>query len=212
MPVTQSQQNPRCRALRAYVGPRNVICYDPGPPNFHFPPAPIPAATTPPAPVKPPSAPAPVRPSTPPRVPTPPHETTYQRQLQDTWEEGYDTVMKSPSHTSARAPSPPRTVHMRSPTPPTPTHMILPMPRRRKPSNQQEVTPPPDSPPISPTAQFLSDWKNYLPEIREQRRKYVVTEDTKDPRHRYYTHSQMQQAKHHYDGTVRILPADEPSK
>jgi hypothetical protein len=66
--------------------------------------------------------------------------------------------------------------------------------------------------PISPTAEFLSDWKNYLPEIREQRRKYVVTEDVKDPRHHYYKYSQMQQAKHHYDGTVRILPADEPSK
>jgi hypothetical protein len=86
------------------------------------------------------------------------------------------------------------------------------MPRRREPSKQPTVTPPPDSPPISPTAEFLSDWKNYLPEIWEQRRKYVVTEDVKDPRHRYYKHSQMQQAKHHYDGTVRIEPEDGPSK
>jgi hypothetical protein len=86
------------------------------------------------------------------------------------------------------------------------------MPHRWIPLKEPQVTPPPDSPPISLTAQFLSDWKNYMPEIREQRRKYVVTDDVKDPRHRYYKHSQMQQAKHHYDGTVRILPADEPSK
>ena len=93
---------------------------------------------------------------------------------------------------------------MRSPTPPTLTHVILPMPRSRRTSpTQPRITPLPDSPPISPTAEFLSDWKNYIPEIREQRRKYVVTEDVKDPRHRYYKHSQMQQAKHHYDGTVR---------
>jgi hypothetical protein len=32
----------------------------------------------------------------------------------------------------------------------------------------------------------------------------VVTDDVKDPRHCYYKHSQMQQAKHHYDGTVRL--------
>jgi hypothetical protein len=116
------------------------LCYDPGPPNFHFPPAPIQTTTTPPAPVKPPCAqtPAPVKPpcaqtpvqpSTPPRVPTPSHETQHQRQLQDAWEEGYDTVMKSPSH--ARMPSPSRIVHMRSPSPHTPTHVILPLPRRR---------------------------------------------------------------------------------
>src|SRR5947208_4166936 len=122
--------------LRFRVEPKSLggaSCYDPGPLNFHFPPAPIQMTTTPPAPVKPPSAPAPVRPSTPLRVPTPSHETPYQRQLQDAWEEGYDTVMKSPSHTHTRAhtPSPSRTVHMRSPTPPTPTRVILPMPCRR---------------------------------------------------------------------------------
>jgi hypothetical protein len=41
---------------------RDHICYDPGPPNFHFPPAPQQTATTPPAPIKPPRAqtPAPV--------------------------------------------------------------------------------------------------------------------------------------------------------
>jgi hypothetical protein len=72
--------------------------------------------------------------------------------------------------------------------------------------------PPPDSPLISPTAKFLSDWKHYIPEIWEQRRKYVTTDDVKDPRHRYYKHSQMMQAKHHYDGTVHIEPEDEPSK
>jgi hypothetical protein len=72
--------------------------------------------------------------------------------------------------------------------------------------------PPSDSPLTSPTAQFLSDWKNYIPDISEKRRKYIVTEDVKDPRHRYYKHSQMQQAKHHYDGTVCIKLEDEPSK
>jgi hypothetical protein len=143
-------------------------------------------------------------------VPTPPHETTYQRQLQDAWEEGYDTVMKSPSQ-HAHTPSPSRTVYMRSPTP-TPTHVILPMPRRQVSPKQPTITPPPDSPLTSPTAQFLVDWKNYIPDIRETQRKYVVTEDVKDPRHHYYKYLQMQQAKHHYDGTVRIEPEDGPSK
>jgi hypothetical protein len=121
-------------------------CYDPGPPNFHFPPAPI--ATAPPAPVKPPRTqiPAPVRPSMPPCVPIPPHETQYQRQLQDAWEEGYDSVMKSSSH-HACTPSPSRTVHMKSPSP-TPTHVILPLPHRRTSPKQPIVTPPPASPPM----------------------------------------------------------------
>jgi hypothetical protein len=72
--------------------------------------------------------------------------------------------------------------------------------------------PPPDSPPTLPTAQFLSDWKNYVPNMAEKRPKDVFYHNVKDPRHQYYKHSQMQQAKHHYDGMVRILPADEPSK
>jgi hypothetical protein len=63
-----------------------------------------------------------------------------------------------------------------------------------------------------PTAQFLSDWKNYIPDMMEKRLKYMITDDVKDPRHRYYKHSQMQQAKHHYDGMVRIEPEDGPSK
>jgi hypothetical protein len=96
--------------------------------------------------------------------------------------------------------------------PPPITHVILPVPRRRTSPKQPTITPPPDSPLISPTAKFLSDWKNYYPEIREQRRKFVVTEDVKDLRHRYYKHSQMQQAKHHYDGMVHIEPEDGPSK
>ena len=134
------------------------LCYDPGPPNFHFPLAPIQTTATPPAPIKPPctQTPAPVRPSTPPRIPTPHDETQYQRQLQDTWEEGYDTVMKSPSH-HARTPSPSRTVHMKSPSPAPITHVILPLSRRRTPPKSPIVTPPPDSPPTSLTAQFLSD-------------------------------------------------------
>jgi hypothetical protein len=66
--------------------------------------------------------------------------------------------------------------------------------------------------PISPTAQFLSDWKNYIPDMQEKRRKHESIYDVKDPRHPHYKYSQWQQAKHHYDGTVRILPADEPSK
>jgi hypothetical protein len=63
-----------------------------------------------------------------------------------------------------------------------------------------------------PTAQFLSDWKNYVSDMSEKRYKYVITEDRKDPRHCYYKHSQMQQAKHHYDGMVCIEPEDGPSK
>jgi hypothetical protein len=90
--------------------------------------------------------------------------------------------------------------------------MILPMPRRWIPSKQPKVTPPPDSPPTSLTAQFLADWKNYIPDMSEMWHKYVVTEDVKDPRHRYYKHSQMQQAKHHYDGTVCIELEDGLSK
>jgi hypothetical protein len=86
------------------------------------------------------------------------------------------------------------------------------MPRRRTPPKQPIITPPPDSPPTSPTAQFLSDWKNYIPNISKKWPKNVLYYDTKDPRHPKYKHSQMQQAKHRYDGTVRILPADEPSK
>jgi hypothetical protein len=35
-------------------------CYDPGPPNFHFPPAPLQTTTAPPAPIKPPRAQTPV--------------------------------------------------------------------------------------------------------------------------------------------------------
>src|SRR5947208_9082725 len=174
-------------------------CYDPGTLNFHFPPAPIQTAVTPPAPVKPPSAPAPVRPSTPPRVPTPSHETTHQRQLQDAWEEGYDSVMKSPSHTSARAPSPSRTVHMKSPSP-TPTRMIISLPRRR-------ISPPRDKSedPISPTRQWLidqapktpsppapadfADYKHFMPNLAEKRPKTVSFYDVKDPTHPYYKHS-----------------------
>jgi hypothetical protein len=72
--------------------------------------------------------------------------------------------------------------------------------------------PPDSSPPTSPTAQFLSDWKNYIPNMAEKQCKYMVTEDVKDPRHHYYKHSQMQQAKHHYDRTVRIESEDGPSK
>src|SRR5947208_13370521 len=48
-----------------------------------------------------------------------------------------------------------------------------------------------------------------MAENRPKDRSYY---DVKDPRHLYYKHSQMQQAKHHYDGTVRIEPEDEPSK
>jgi hypothetical protein len=72
--------------------------------------------------------------------------------------------------------------------------------------------PPPNSPPTSPTAQFLSDWKNYIPNIAEKRPKTVSYYDVKVPRHPKYKHSQMQQAKHHYDRTVHILPEDELSK
>jgi hypothetical protein len=86
------------------------------------------------------------------------------------------------------------------------------MPRRWTSPTQPIVTTPPDSPPTSPTAQFLSDWKNYIPDMTEKRCKYLITDDVKDPRHRYYKHSQMQQAKHHYDRTVRIEPEDGPSK
>src|SRR5947208_1669717 len=85
----------------------------------------------------------------PPRVPTPSHETTYQRQLQDAWEEGYDTVMKSPSQ-HARTPLPSRTVHMRSPSPRAPTHVILPLPRRRISPPRAEA-----EDPISLTLQWL---------------------------------------------------------
>src|SRR5947208_503085 len=173
-------------------------CYDPGPLNFHFPPAPIQTTATPPAPVKPPSTPAPVRPSTPPRVPTPPHETPYQRQLQDAWEEGYEAVMKSPSH-HTRTSSPSRTTHMRSPTP-TPTHVILPLPRRRIPP-RSPPTPTPmiiePTPPMPPSntdpetdAEFLSDWKNYY-DVSSKQRKYNVTfDDRKDPRHPLYLYEQ----------------------
>jgi hypothetical protein len=41
--------------LQFRVEPKSLggaSCYDPGPPNFHFPPAPIQTTTTPPAPVK----------------------------------------------------------------------------------------------------------------------------------------------------------------
>jgi hypothetical protein len=73
------------------------------------------------------------------------------------------------------------------------------------------INPKPISP-ISPTAQFLSDWKNYYPDMAEKQPKTVAYYDVKDLRHPYYKHSQMQQAKHHYDGTVCIEPEDGPSK
>jgi hypothetical protein len=48
--------------------------------------------------------------------------------------------------------------------------------------------------------------------MAEKQPKTASYYDVKDPRHPYYKYSQMQQAKHHYDRTVRILPEDEPSK
>jgi hypothetical protein len=86
------------------------------------------------------------------------------------------------------------------------------MPRRQTPPKQPIIMPPPDSPPTSPTAQFLSDWKNYIPNMAKKRPKDMSYYDSKDPHHPYYKHSQMQQAKHHYDGMVRIEPEDGLSK
>jgi hypothetical protein len=63
-----------------------------------------------------------------------------------------------------------------------------------------------------PTAQFLLDWKNYIPDIAEKWPKTVSYYDVKDPMHPYYKHSQMQQAKHHYDGMVCIEADNAPSK
>jgi hypothetical protein len=51
-----------------------------------------------------------------------------------------------------------------------------------------------------------------MPNLAEKRPKTVSFYDVKDPTHPYYKYSQMQQAKHHYDGTVRIEPEDGPSK
>jgi hypothetical protein len=51
-----------------------------------------------------------------------------------------------------------------------------------------------------------------MPDLAEKRPKTVSFYDVKDPTHPYYKHSQMQQAKHRYDGTVRIEPEDGPSK
>jgi hypothetical protein len=48
--------------------------------------------------------------------------------------------------------------------------------------------------------------------MAEKQPKTVSYYDTKDPTHPVYKHSQMQQTRHKYDGTVRILPEDEPSK
>jgi hypothetical protein len=66
--------------------------------------------------------------------------------------------------------------------------------------------------PISPTAQFLSDWKNYIPNIAEKRPKTVSYYDVKDLTHPGYKCRQQQRQKHHYDGTVRIEPEDGLSK
>jgi hypothetical protein len=86
------------------------------------------------------------------------------------------------------------------------------MPHRRTSPKQPTITPPPASPPTSPTAQFLSDWKNYVPNLAEKRPKTVSFYDVKDPTHPGYKHRQRQCEKHHYNGTVRIEPEDGPSK
>jgi hypothetical protein len=51
-----------------------------------------------------------------------------------------------------------------------------------------------------------------MPNLAEKRPKTVSFYDVKDPTHPYYKDSQMQQAKHRYDGTVRPEPEDESSK
>jgi hypothetical protein len=58
----------------------------------------------------------------------------------------------------------------------------------------------------------FADYKHYLPNLAEKRLKTVSFYDIKDPTHPHYKHLQMQQAKHRYDGTVRIEPEDGPSK
>jgi hypothetical protein len=101
--------------------------------------------------------------------------------------------------------------------------VILPLPRRR-------ISPPRDKTedPISPTLQWLvdrapktpspptpadfADYKHFLPNLAEKQPKTVSFYNVKDPTHPYYKHSQMQQAKHRYDRTVRIELEDEPSK
>jgi hypothetical protein len=92
------------------------------------------------------------------------------------------------------------------------THVILPIPRRRTSPKQLTIASPPDSPPTPHTAQFLSDWKNYIPNIAEKRPKTRAYYDTKDPRHPYYKHLQTQQAKHHDDWAVRENLFGGPSK
>jgi hypothetical protein len=101
--------------------------------------------------------------------------------------------------------------------------VILPLPCRR-------ISPPRDETedPISPTLQWLveqapkpltpptaadfADYKHFLPNLAEKRPKTVSYYDVKDPTHPYYKHSQMQQAKHQYDGTVCPEPEDGLSK
>jgi hypothetical protein len=58
----------------------------------------------------------------------------------------------------------------------------------------------------------FADYKHFMPNLAEKRRKHESIYDTKDPRHPHYKYSQGQQAKHQYDGTVRIEPEDGPSK
>jgi hypothetical protein len=66
--------------------------------------------------------------------------------------------------------------------------------------------------PSPPTPADFKDYKHFMPNLAEKRPKTVSFYDVKDPTHPYYKHSQMQQAKHRYDGTVRIEPEDGPSK
>jgi hypothetical protein len=71
------------------------------------------------------------------------------------------------------------------------------------------IEPKPPSP-ISP--KDLADWKHYVPDMAEKRPKTISYYDVKDPNHPGYKHRQQLCKEHHYDGKIRILPEDEPSK
>jgi hypothetical protein len=55
---------------------------------------------------------------------------------------------------------------------------------------------------ILPTAQFLSDWKNYYPNMAKKQPKDTSYYDSKDLRHPKYKHLQRLHKKHHDDWAV----------
>jgi hypothetical protein len=69
---------------------------------------------------------------------------------------------------------------------------------------------PPPTSPISPTAQSLSDWKNYI-DISDKRPKHRP-DDRKDPWHLNYQYKAYQKKKHHDDWAIRENLFRGPSK